>query len=153
MTEERHAELMELGQRAAAISGFWESSEGCLTFPEAPGGRQYRVTYVRYCDLLHRDIVGMIEADQDYPVKIGYDGSHPGDLRDHVPDLSDRATVAHLLSLVRGKWGPFAVVVPVQNDRLPNGVKWVLMVGSSQPGIEGATEVETLLAALEANND
>jgi hypothetical protein len=97
MTEERHAELMELGKKAAAISGFWESSEGCLTFPEVPGGRQYRVTYVRYCNFLMRDTVGMIEADQDYPVKIGYDGSHPGDLRDHVPDLTDRATVAHLL--------------------------------------------------------
>ena len=71
---------------------------------------------------------------------------------DWLPDLSDPATLGCLLALVREAWGdPHVYVLACASDWFtvcsPNaeGGKWL-----AHPPIDGSTETEALVAALEA---
>ena len=69
-----------------------------------------------------------------------------------LPDLTDPATLGGLLALVREAWGdPYVYVLSCANDWFTvcspaaEGGKWL-----RHPPIDGSTEAEALVAALEA---
>jgi hypothetical protein len=69
-----------------------------------------------------------------------------------LPDLTDPATLGCLLALVREAWGdPYVYVLSCANDWFTvcspadEGGKWL-----RHPPIDGSTEAEALVAALEA---
>ncbi len=68
-----------------------------------------------------------------------------------VPDFSDPATEGCLLHQAREAWSAVAVNAHVsRHHSLPGGEKWVITIGSQQPGIERPTRVAAILAAIAA---
>jgi len=65
-------------------------------------------------------------------------------LSETLPDLSDPATIGCILALVRTAWGNDSVCVYMY------GRAWNVMASGSITEHFGATEIEALLAALEA---
>jgi hypothetical protein len=67
---------------------------------------------------------------------------------DHLPDLTDAATMGCLLALVREAWGePWTAVIPM------SGHKWGVAIPNvlrESPRFKGPTEAHALVAALEA---
>lgn len=78
-----------------------------------------------------------------------------GDWKNALPDLSDPGTMGCLLALVREAWeDPHVYVLACASDWFtvcsPNakGGKWLAL-----PPIDGSTEAEALVAALEVRDD
>ena len=69
----------------------------------------------------------------------------------HLPDFTDPATEGCLLHQAREAWDAVAVNAHVsRHHMLPGGEKWVITIGSQQPGIERPTRVAAILAAIAA---
>jgi hypothetical protein len=68
-----------------------------------------------------------------------------------LPDFSDPATEGCLLHQAREAWSAVAVNAHVsRHHSLPGGEKWVITIGSQQPGIEQPTRIAAILAAIAA---
>jgi hypothetical protein len=69
----------------------------------------------------------------------------------YAPDFADPATEGCLLHQAREAWDADSVNTHVvRHHMLPGGEKWVITIGSLQPGIEQPTRVAAILAAIAA---
>jgi hypothetical protein len=74
-----------------------------------------------------------------------YQPEYMGRPPDALPDLTDAATIGCLLALVRKAWGNLNVSVERTDDE-----RWCVDIRVFRYGTYGDTEVEALVAALEA---
>lgn len=101
--------------------------------PQLPVGNRYRVLYVAEGDS------GYVYCDANVFSK---------DTTEHAPDLTDPATMGCLLALIREVWGnPRIALVPMIGEMWGVAIPNPLREG---PRFKAPTEVESLIAALEA---
>jgi hypothetical protein len=73
------------------------------------------------------------------------------DLHAIAPDFTDPATIGCLLHQAREAWDADSVNTHVvRHHMLPGGEKWVILIDGFQPGIEGPTRIDAILAAIAA---
>lgn len=133
-------ELVALGRRAVACKA-WRWMAGMLTIPSNAGEDDEPLRVLFADGMTGETIVSYATSDSE--------PFWSTDSEMACPDFSDPATLGCLLALAREALGPMAYIAPFQHPDLPGGVKWVMMAGSRQPGIEGPTEAEALVSALE----